>query len=79
MNEQELKSIKKDDILYEFCYGGYIESKVLENPTIEEKVIKWQGLNTKTGEIIDYLVNLDYLHYAPKLYTYMAYSGCKQY
>lgn len=76
--DTDIIGLKLGDVLYEFGYGEYIKSEVIEEPKQNGKAITWKSKNLKTGKVIDYLVNLDYLHYAPKLYNYEAYTGCTQ-
>lgn len=77
--DTDLMDLKLGDILYEFDYGCYFKSEVIELPVKDGNSIRWKSKNLKNGKIIDYMVNLEYLHYAPKLYNYMAYTGGEQY
>jgi len=74
----DYKNLQLGDVLYEFFYGSYVKSEVVEPSIVDGGRVTWKSKNVLTGEIIDYMVSLDCLHYSPKLYTYMAYCGCKQ-
>lgn len=69
-----VENIKVGDIHYEYDMGVGIKSKVITNPKKnEEGNWVWESENTKTGNIINYLVNPDYPHYSVNLYDYEAY------
>ena len=79
-----VENIKIGDIHYEFEYGVGIKTEVLTLPirdengywTWDSKIIS--DIHPETnGKIVHYGVNENYSHYAPKLYDYIAYSGCK--
>jgi len=73
-----VNKIQIGDIHYEFEYGMCVKSEVISLPVRDNDGIwSWQSKHVKTGEIIDYAVNEEYSHYAPKLYDYEAYCGCK--
>ena len=77
-NSIDYANLQIGDILYEFFYTQYVESRVITVPVVDGRSISWDSENTLNGEIINYMVNLDYMAYAPKLYRYIAYAGCEQ-
>jgi hypothetical protein len=83
-----VEDIKIGDIHYEFNYGVYIKTKVVDLPVAKQEedgstYWKWNSvvLNDKgeeTGKFIEYGVNDKYSHYGPNIYDYHAYVGGKQ-
>jgi hypothetical protein len=74
----EVQGIKIGDIHYEYEYGCCIKTKVLTVPQRNEYgQWEWKSERLSNGEVINYAVHEEYLHYAPNLYNYEAYSGCK--
>lgn len=75
--EIDITKLKKGDIYYEIEYG-YAMKMVVEIPPCrdEDGLWKWIALNVK-GREIEYLVNSQYAHYAPKLYYNIPYEGVK--
>lgn len=71
-----VEEIKVGDIHYEFEYGMCIKTEVLSLPKLNDELWEWQSKSMSNGRIIDYAVHIKYPHYAPKLYSYEAYSGC---
>jgi hypothetical protein len=73
-----VEDIKVGDIHYEFEFGFCIKSKVLSLPSRDnDGCWMWKSENTNTGKEIQYGVREGMSHYAPNLYSYEAYSGCK--
>lgn len=75
----EVDKITIGDIHYEFEYGMMMKSEVIDLPREEEPGYwTWRSKNVLTGGIIRYGVREDMAHYAPNLYDYEAYQGCRQ-
>lgn len=73
-----VEEIRVGDIHYEFKYGFCIKSEVLTLPEHDGNGYwKWKSKRVNTGEEITYGVREGMSHYAPNLYSYEAYSGCK--
>jgi hypothetical protein len=73
-----VEDIKVGDIHYEFEFGFCIKSKVILLPSRDsDGYWTWKSKNTNTGKEIQYGVREGMSHYAPNLYSYEAYSGCK--
>lgn len=76
------EDIKVGDIHYEYEYGCFIKSQVITEPKLTEYegggYWTWEAKNLLTGRIINYGCREGYSHYAPNLYDYEAYRGCKQ-
>ena len=70
-----VEEIKIGDILYEYDYGIGIKSIVKTLPKLnEEGNWVWKNEIVSTGKEINYLVNPEYPHYAPNLYTTPTYT-----
>jgi len=70
--------IKVGDIHHEFEYGCAIKCKVITLPVNDGNGYwTWKSRNVNTGEEIKYGVRENMSHYAPNLYDYEAYPGCK--
>lgn len=74
-----VENIKLNDILYEFEHGMCIKTKVISLPKLnkKDKAWTWKGESLVDGRTIKYLVDPKYPQYAPKVYDYEAYEGCK--
>ena len=77
-----VNNLKVGDIIYEFEHGLMVKSKVKTAPKETEGYWGWESVkldenNQETDEIIDYGVREGFSHYAPNLYDYEAYKGCK--
>ena len=73
-----IENIKVGDILYEFDLGMACKSKVLTLPVKnEDGQWEWTSENLTTGEVINYLVDPEYVHYGPNLWDYNAYKARK--
>lgn len=73
-----VNKIKVGDIHYEFEYGYGIKCEVITLPTNDgDGYWTWKSRNVNTGKEINYGVRENMSHYAPNLYDYEAYSGCK--
>ena len=74
-----VQDIKIGDIHYVTEYGCTIVSEVITLPKRDEDGYwSWKSkMQSNPEEIIDYGVRERMSHYAPKLYTYLAYSGTK--
>ena len=69
-----VEEIRIGDIHYEYEYGVGIKSTVISLPEWSDKGYwHWQS-ETKSGVLIDYVVNPKYPHYSVNLYDYEAYS-----
>lgn len=73
-----VEEIKIGDIHYEFEYGFCIKSEVTSLPVRNESGLWEWTSKTESGGIINYAISEGFSHYGPNLYTYEAYSGCKQ-
>lgn len=71
-----IEDIQIGDIHYEYDMNLCIKSKVISLPkqTNDEDIWRWKSVNVNTGQSIDYLVNVKYATYSPKLYDYEAYT-----
>jgi hypothetical protein len=74
-----VENIKIDDVHYEFAHGFCIKTKVISLPKLDKtgKAWTWKAEKLLDGSTIRYLVDPKYPHYAPNIYDYEAYSGCK--
>lgn len=61
------EGLKVGDVFYEEGYGHTITMKVKSPPVTKGRVISWTAI-TERGTIAEYLINKDYLHYAPTIY-----------
>jgi len=74
-----VENIKIGDIHYEFYSGLCFKSKVISLPVRDENGYwTWKSEGVNSGKIQDYGVSEGLSHYAPNLYDYVAYSGCKE-
>lgn len=77
---EELAELDVGDIIYECDYGQNAEVQLVTLPVIEieqnsgEKVLKFMAKTTLDSGQIEYYINSKFMHYAPKLYKYPAYS-----
>jgi hypothetical protein len=74
-----VNNLKVDDIIYEFEYNLVIVAKVTTTPLRSpDGYWTFDAVNTLNSRVINYAMDENLSHYAPKLYTYMAYSECTQ-
>lgn len=72
-----IEDIKLGDIHYEYEYNCCIKSTVTTLPE-KDKFGNWVWQSkTDSGGVIDYSVNPDYPHVAPKLYDHEEFHGIK--
>ena len=75
----EVQNIRVGDIHYEYEWGVFCKVEVLTKPEkTEADMWEWQAKNLKTNKTINYAVKEGHSVYAPKLYDYEAYAGCRQ-
>lgn len=78
-----VENIKIGDIHFEFDYNCVVKVKVITLPIRDNKGHwSWDSEviseNSKiNGRVVHYIVTEGMSHYAPKLYDYEAYHGCK--
>ena len=78
LSYENLKNIKKGDILYECEAGSNIEFEVIEEPTeiysdsLEQNQLKWVG-KTEKGTV-NFLITEKLAHYGPKIYRHPIYT-----
>jgi len=72
-----IENIKAGDVHYEFEYNLCLKVTVLTTPLLNGDTWSWISEDGR-GKQIDYVVTKGYSHYAPKLYDYIAYKGCKE-
>lgn len=63
------KTLKKDQIFYECQYGKNLEFVVVTEPTCDNGKWEWTARNTKSNEIINFLITEGYEHYGPRIYS----------
>lgn len=68
MNTDEIKALKKGDIIYECEYGLNVKVEITDEPQLDDEKIEFIGRNVHTGDLIEYLLTFQYAHYGPKLY-----------
>ena len=70
-----VNKIKIGDIHYEYDLGLGVKSKVITEPVRNgDGEWSWKSINLTNEQVIDYMVNENYSHYAVNLYDYPAYS-----
>lgn len=73
-----VNKLQIDDIIYEFQWNFCIKSKVITLPQRDSQGYwTWKCETLSNGKIIDYGVSEEHPHYAPNIYDFEAYQGCK--
>lgn len=73
----DYKKLKSGDVFYE-CSGGInIQAQAITSPVFNNDKWEWSAINMKTGEMISYMINVNYSHYGPKLYDSPQYVKIK--
>ena len=68
VNNIDLDTLNIGDRIIEIDYGTSIKSTIKTKPLFDNNdTYTWES-ETDKGETIEYLVNIDFLHYAPKVY-----------
>lgn len=63
------KTMKNGDVFYECEYGRNYEFIVVTEPKCDNNKWTWTAKNTKTDQIVEYLITEGYEHYGPRIYS----------
>ena len=69
MSNFDFTKLTAGDVFYECSSGINIMAQAITSPVLADGQWTWQAINMATGNPINYLIDVKYKHYGPKLYS----------